>query len=461
MRLRLPAWLLAALLGLNLTRALAQMPGGAPPAVGVVRAQMQPITETSEFVGRIQAVEHVALVARVTAFLNQRLFTEGAEVNTGDLLYVLEQPPFQADLAAKQATVQQLQANLTNATIAFSRAASLLHTPAGQQSTVDDSRATMLADAALVQNAEAQLRQSQINLDYTQIRAPISGKIGRSSVTVGNVVSPGSGVLANIVSQDPMYIVFPISVRTALELRERYADKGGFNAVVIKIRLPDGRMYGQTGKLDFVDNTVSASTDSLILRGSIPNPLLRDGKAGNATVRELVDGEFVSVALEGVQPVQLLTVPRAAVLSDQRGDYVYTVDAQNKVEQSRVQLGQSSPTVAAVLSGLTEGAMVITDGVQKVHPGQVVSPGPASPPVAANPATLQGGATSGGTAPGGSPSASAAAAGASSASSAGGNTPGGAAAAVSASAPGGAANAPASGGGSASPGGTSKSASGQ
>ena len=205
-------------------------------------------------------------------------------------------------------------------------------------------------------------------------------------------MSPSSGVLATIVSQDPMYVVFPISVRTGLELRERYADKGGFNAVVIRIRLPDGRMYGQTGKLDFVDNTVSASTDTIILRGTIPNPLLTDGKVGDATVRELVDGEFVSVVLEGVQPVQLLTVPRSAVLSDQQGDYVYTVDAQNKVQQARIQLGQSSPTVAAVLGGLSEGAMVITDGVQKVHPGQVVSPGPASPPVGASPAELRGAA---------------------------------------------------------------------
>jgi membrane fusion protein (multidrug efflux system) len=172
--------------------------------------------------------------------------------------------------------------------------------------------------------------------------------------------------------------------------------------VVIKIRLPDGRMYGQTGKLDFVDNTVSASTDTLILRGSIPNPPLNQEKVGAATPRELVDGEFVSVVLEGVQPVQLLTVPRAAVLSDQRGDYVYIVDAQNKVEQARIQLGQSTPTVATVLSGLTEGAMVITDGVQKVHPGQVVSPGPASPPVAASPGALQGtGATA--AAPAGTP----------------------------------------------------------
>ncbi|HTW72677.1 MAG TPA: efflux RND transporter periplasmic adaptor subunit [Acetobacteraceae bacterium] len=373
-----------------MTQARAQFPGG-PPAVGVVRAEMRPITETSEFVGRIQATDRVALVARVTAFLEQRLFTEGAEVNKGDLLYVLEQPPFQADLAAKQATVQQLQANLTNATIAYNRAMALLRTPAGQQSTVDDSRATMLADAALVQNAEAQVETSRINLGYTEIRAPISGKIGRTAVTIGNVVSPGSGTLTTIVSQDPMYVVFPIALRTALELRQHYAAQGGFSgAVQIRIRLPDGRIYGQTGKLNFIDNTVSQSTDTIILRGTIPNPPLRESKIGNAPVRELVDGEFVTVLLEGVQPVQVLTVPRAAVLADQSGDYVFTVDAQNKVQQTPVQLGQSTPTLAAVVGGLQPGERVILDGVQRVHPGQVVSPGPASPSLTASPASLQG-----------------------------------------------------------------------
>lgn len=378
---------LAALLAVILL--MAQAPSG-PPAVGVVRAQKKPITETSEFVGRIQATDRVALVARVTAFLDQLRFTEGAEVNKGDLLYLLEQPPFQADLAAKQATVQQTQAQLANATIAYNRAASLLKTPAGQQSTVDDARATMLSDAAQVQNAEAQLKQSQINLNYTEIRAPISGKIGRTSVTVGNVVSPSSGVLATIVSQDPMYVVFPIALRTGLELRDRYAEKGGFNAVVIKLRLPNGKIYNQTGKLNFVDNVVSQSTDTIILRGSIPNPQLGDGKVGGAAVRELTDGEFVSVILEGVEPVELLTIPRSAVLSDQRGDYVYTVGADNKVLQTRVQLGQSTPAEASVLSGLTEGAMVVVDGVQRVRPGVVVSPGPASPTVSASASDLQG-----------------------------------------------------------------------
>jgi membrane fusion protein (multidrug efflux system) len=386
MRLCLLPVLLTVCAGLGLTQAIAQAPGG-PPSVGVVRVLKQPITETSEFVGRIQATDRVNLIARVTAFLEERHFTEGTEVKQGDLLYVLEQPPFQADLEAKQAAVQQTQAQLTNATITLNRATSLLHTPAGQQSTVDDARATALSDAAQVLAAQAQQKQSEINLGYTQIHAPISGKIGRTAVTIGNVVSPSTGTLATIVSQDPMYVVFPIAVRAMLELRHHYADKGGFRAVVIRIRLPDGTLYAQKGTLDFEDNTVATTTDTVILRGSIANPPLRDdvpaggGAAGGFTERELVDGEFVTVLLEGVEPVELLSIPRAAVLSDQQGDYVYTVDANNKVQQSRVQLGQSSPVTVSVLSGLTEGQMIVLDGIQRVRPGLVVTPGPASPPL--------------------------------------------------------------------------------
>ncbi len=381
MRLCLLGVLLTMWSGLGLTAVHAQAPGG-PPSVGVVRVQKQPITETSEFVGRIQATDRVNLLARVTAFLEERHFTEGAEVKKGDLLYVLEQPPFQADLEAKKAAVQQMQAQLQNATIGLNRAASLLHTPAGQQSTVDDTRATMLSDAAQVLAAQAQQKQSEINLGYTEIHAPISGKIGRTTVTVGNVVSPSSGTLASIVSQDPMYVVFPVAVRVMVDLRHRTADKGGFRAVLIRVRLPDGTLYDQKGALDFEDNTVAPTTDTVILRGSIANPPLGHDASGGFTERELVDGEFVTVLLEGAEPVELLSVPRAAVLSDQQGDYVYTVGADNKVQQTRVQLGQSTPVMAAVLSGLTEGQMVVLDGIQRVRPGLVVTPGPASPPLA-------------------------------------------------------------------------------
>ena len=387
MSFRIAAPWLAAILLLTGVPAWAQFGPGGPPAVGVVRAEPHAVTETSEFVGRIQATDRVNLVARVTAYLEQMTFVEGAEVKKGDLLYRLEQPPFEADVQAKAATIAQMQAQLQNAAITLHRAEALLHTPAGQQSTVDDARANQLSYQAQLMQAEANLRISRINLDYTEIRAPIDGKIGRTAVTIGNVVSPSSGTLATIVSQDPMYVVFPISVRAALDLRQRYHDKGGLNAVVIRVRLPDGRIYDQVGKVDFVDNTISANTDTITLRGVIANPRLpgidASGAKTNVAARELTDGEFVRVLLEGVEPITALTVPRAAILSDQSGDYVYVVGAGNKIEQRRLQLGQSTPTEAVVLKGLDAGAMVVVDGVQRVRPGLVVAPGPASPPPSA------------------------------------------------------------------------------
>jgi membrane fusion protein (multidrug efflux system) len=359
--------------------ARAQPAPSGPPAVGVVEAIKRPITETSEFLGRIEAVNRLNVVARVTAFLEKRLFNEGAEIKAGEELYRLERGPFEADLASKQAQVAQLQAQLENARLTTERARTLLGGPAGQQSTYDAALANQRSLEAQVQAALAQVQSSKINLDYTDIRSPIDGKIGRTAVTEGNVVSPASGVLTTIVSQDPMYVTFPVSVRQRLELRERYATRGGFNAVVIKVRLPDGRLYDQTGKLDFINNTVAQNTDTVTVRGVIPNPTLHDPSTTGGPVRELTDGEFVTVLLEGVQPVEVLAIPRAAVLSDQQGDYVFTVGPDNKAEQRRIQLGQSTSTIAAVISGLNPGDKVIVEGLQRVRPGQPVSPGPASP----------------------------------------------------------------------------------
>jgi membrane fusion protein (multidrug efflux system) len=350
--------------------AWAQQPAPAP-AVGVAKVERQPITPASEFVGRIHATDRVELVARVTAYLNERLFTEGAEVRKGDLLYRLEQGPFRADVEAKQAAVAQVEAQLKNAQVTLYRAKALLQTPAGQQSTVDAALASAQSLEAQLDAAKAQLEQSKINLGYTEIRAPIAGKIGRSSVTPGNVVSPGSGVLATIVSQDPMNVVFPVSVPTALDLRKRYAGNGGMGGAVVKVRLPGGRVFDQTGRLDFLDNTIAANTDTIMLRGVLPNPLRG---SGDGSVRELVDNELVTVILEDAHPVEALTVPRAAVLADQRGDYVYVVDAQDKAQQVRVELGQSSPTTAVVTSGLKGDETVIVEGLQRVRSGEKVAP---------------------------------------------------------------------------------------
>jgi membrane fusion protein (multidrug efflux system) len=351
-----------------------------PPAIGVVRAERQQITQTDEFIGRIQSIGRVALVARVSAFLEKRLFIEGSEVKKDDLLYQLEQPPFQAQVDADRANVAQLEAQHTFAAQQLERAQYLLKTPAGQQQNVDQTLANERSLAAQVASAKAQLQTAQINLGYTEIRAPIDGRISATEVTEGNVVSPTSGTLATLVSQDPMYVLFPVSARTGLELRDRYEAKGGFTAVVLKLRLPNGRIYGQEGKLDYVSPTVAANTDTITARGVFPNPFIPGMPTTGPAPRELFDGEFVTVLQEGVQPITVLAIPRAAVLSDQQGDYVYIVDAQNKAQQRRVQLGQSTPSIAVVTSGLNEGELVISEGIQRARPGEVVSPGPATPP---------------------------------------------------------------------------------
>jgi len=374
--MKLAFWLLALTV---LAVGAGAQPAPGPPAVGVVRAERQQMTQTDEFIGRIQSIGRVALVARVTAFLEKRLFVEGSEVKQGDLLYQLEQPPFQAQVDNNKANVAQLEAQHTYAAQQLARSQYLMKTPAGQQQTVDQDLSNERSLAAQVASAMAQLQIAEINLGYTEIRAPIDGRISATEVTEGNVVSPTSGTLATLVSQDPMYVLFPVSTRTGLELRDRYEAKGGFSAVVLKLRLTDGRIYGYGGKLDYVSPTVATNTDTITARGVFPNPFIPGMPEKGPAPRELFDGEFVTVLQEGVQPITVLAIPRAAVLSDQQGDYIYTVDAQNKAQQRRIQLGQSTPSIAVVTSGLNEGELVISEGIQRARPGEVVSPGPATP----------------------------------------------------------------------------------
>jgi membrane fusion protein, multidrug efflux system len=375
----------AALVALAVAPAVAQGGPSGPPSVGVVKVDQIPITETNQFIGRVQAIQKVAIVARVTAYLEKVDFQDGAEVKKGDLLYELERPPFQADLDAKKAVADQFAAQLTNAKLSAERAESLLRTNAGAQATVDSTVAAQKALEAQLLGANASVATAQINLDYTRIAAPIDGKLGRTAITPGNVVSPSSGTLVTIVSQDPMYVSFPVAVRTLQELGKKYIPQGGSKAVELKIKLPDGTIYGQTGQLHFVDNTVNTGTDTVIVRGTIANPKLAMATK-NSPIRELYDNEFVTVYLEGVKPVTVLGIPRSAVLMDQQGDYVWVVGQDDKVERRTVTLGQSTPTVAAVTSGLKAGEIVVSEGVQKVRGGQTVSPSPAEP----TPGTEQG-----------------------------------------------------------------------
>lgn len=364
--------------------ALAQFGPSGPPAVGVLTVAARPVTETADFVGRIEATDRVALLARVTGFLQERPFREGSEVQQGEVLFRLEKPPFEAELARARATVASAEAELTNARITLGRARELLRTPAGQQSRVDDATAAERSAVAQLMGAQAQLRTAEINLGYTEITAPITGKIGRSNFAVGSVVGPTSGALATIVSQDPMRVAFPVSARQAIELRNRYETRGGAEAVRIRVKLADGRIYPHAGRIEFIDNQIDRNTDSILIRALIPNPVREvNGKPAPEGDRELIDNQFVNVSVEGVQPVMALTLPRAAVLQDQQGSYVFVVDAEKKAVRRNIRLGRSTPETAIVEDGLREGESVVVEGIQRVRPGQPVNPAPAGAPPAA------------------------------------------------------------------------------
>jgi membrane fusion protein (multidrug efflux system) len=360
--------------GLALTvwaaRALAQ-PAAPPPVVGVITASEQPVYSQQSFVGRIQSPQIVQLVARVTGYLEQQNFTDGDAVKKGQLLYVIEQAPYQAAVDQARAALEQAQAQSSNADISLRRAEALLRTPAGQQSTVDSTKATALSDAAQIAAAQAQLQTAQINYGYTQILSPIDGQIGATAVNVGNVVGPTTGTLDTIVSEDPMYVVFSLPVVDALQFRQTALGTGGLNALDLLVQLPDGRMYGQDGKIDFVNNQITADTDTLTWRGTIPNPVISGG------TRELTSGEFVTVILRKRRPEQQLIIPRDAVITDQLGDYVLKIAPGNKAVRQNVTMGADTNDSVQIVSGLSPGDQVIVDGIQRVHPGIEVNPQPA------------------------------------------------------------------------------------
>lgn len=361
--------------------AAAQFGPQGPPAVGVMTAERRPITETTEFVGRVEATDRVNIRARVTGFIQERLFREGSDVNEGDVLYRLERAPFEAQLEQAQASLASAQAQLENARVALTRARDLRATGAGTQVALDNAQAQERTASAQVLSAQAAVRVAEINLGYTEINAPIAGQIGRTNLTIGNVVGPDAGVLATIVSQDPMRVAFTVSQRTALDLRNRFEGRGGPDAVRVRIRTTDGRMYGESGRVDFVDNQIDRNTDTILVRARIPNPIRRVSDSETpVTPRELIDGQFVTVFLEGAEPVLTITLPRAAVLQDQQGAYVFVVGEGNVAQRRNVVLGRSSGQTAVIESGLEGGETVVVEGIQRVRPGQPVNPAPAGPP---------------------------------------------------------------------------------
>jgi membrane fusion protein (multidrug efflux system) len=320
------------------------------------------VSESFEFVGRIKAMEKVDVRARVEGFLDKVLFREGQDVKAGDLLYQIEKVQFQALVEQAKANVASAEAETTNAQLQYGRNLELAKREFSPQSLVDQWKASVDSARAKVMQTHAALTQADVNLGYTDIRSPIDGRIGRTAYTVGNLVNPASGVLATIVSQDPIYVVFPVSVRDLEIIRAaRRQDNGSLAKIDIRVRLSSGEDYPERGVWNLTDPQVDQQTDTLIMRATIPNP-----------DRVLTDGQFVTAIIRERREAPRLVVPQVALQVDQSGYYAMVVDGGHKVEQRRVQAGPNRGTDIVVTSGLHEGENVIVDGIQKVRPGQIV-----------------------------------------------------------------------------------------
>lgn len=346
---------------------LAQQAAPARIPVGTVAAERRSIDRTADFVGRVDAVNRVDIRARVTGYLEEVLFQDGQFVKEGMPLYRIERGPFEAAVEQAQGALEGAQGTLQNATVQRQRAEELLRTSAGSVAVRDQRVAEEKSAEGNLTIAEANLKTAQINLGYTEITAPIAGRIGRTKLTKGNVVGPDSGVLVQIVSSDPMYVTFPVSQREFLNLKAT-AVTDETKAPFISIRFADGSTYDQRGRVDFVDVSVDRATDTVLVRAKIPNPAGR-----------LIDGTLVRVTVQADKPEEKVLVPQSALIADQQGGYVFAVE-DGKAMVKRVKIGAEIGAYIVVEQGLAGNEQIVVEGLQNLRPGSPVLASPVTPP---------------------------------------------------------------------------------
>jgi membrane fusion protein (multidrug efflux system) len=341
----------------------AQAPPSPPPAVGVVTVEERGITPFLSFIGRVRAIQIYQVRARVEGFLEKINFKDGQHVKAGDLLYQIEKTQYAASVDQAKANVASAQAIERNAQYAYDRAAELVKTSSGTQATVDSTRANLDSAKATILQNQAALAIAQENLGYTDITTPVDGRIGFTAITLGNLVNAASGVLVTVVSDDPIYVEFPVSMRQIADISAQHkGDITKGDNIKVLATLANGKPYDHDGDWRFVSNQVDPQTDTVSVRATFPNPQLA-----------LVDGAFVTVKVEQGAPQKRLIIPRSALQLDQIGVYVLIVDDDKKVQVKRVTTGEAVNTDIAIASGLNAGDKVIIDGIQKVRPGLVVN----------------------------------------------------------------------------------------
>ncbi len=386
-------WFLRGLMPSGPAGGPAGMPGGpmggpqAPPAVVVAPVTEGPAEAPEEFIGRIESIESVDVTPQVAGYLQTVHFEEGSRIAAGDLLFTIEKAPFEARVALAEAAVQQAEANVPAAQADMDAArANLVRAEkyferlknADERSVVQadmdkataefqQAQARVKQAAAAVQQAQAALAQTKANLrlasidlGYTEIRAPISGPVGKALVTEGNYVTPASGPLARIVQIDPARVVYSVPDRNFIKLLQTISQRGP-SAVELRLRLPDGTLYEDEGEWSFADNEMDPATGTIALRARFANP------AGL-----LVPLTNVTVLARSAEARTAPKVPSQAVMTDQQGEFVYVVTAEGIAELRRVVLGAEVEGHRIVEEGLAPGEQVVVLGLQKVQPGQPV-----------------------------------------------------------------------------------------
>lgn len=348
------------------------------PEVPAVLVQASPpvvadVPLYGEYVGRTAAKENVEIRARVEGYLKERLFTEGSLVKKGDLLFVIEPRQYEENLKKAKAELARQQALLSKAQVDLGRFESLYKQRAVSRDEYDTRLTHQREIAANLDQAKAAVESAERDLGYTRITAPISGRIGKALVNVGNLVGKGDNtLLAEISSTDPMYVDFSISERDYLALTKAMKAGGGDRDYPLTLVLADDSVYPQTGQPDMAERAVDAKTGTLGVRGVFPNP---DGM--------LKPGQFAKIRVLLENRKRAVTVPQRAIVDVQGSKSVYVVNSKGDIEARAVTLGGSREGTFIIDSGLSPTDMVVVEGVSKVRPGmavKVVAPAAASTP---------------------------------------------------------------------------------
>ena len=342
--------------------AAAQSAPSDAPSVIVASAEQRDVTPSFFYVGRVEAIETVELVARVEGFLEQRDFREGGHVGKGDLLFLIEQAPYRIAVEQREADLAGARATLKNAEEDFARKETLVKRKTLARSALGEARAALGTSRAAVQQAQAALRRAQLDLSYTEVISPIAGQISRAAYSVGAFVRPGDGALATVTSTDPVHVTIAVPEKDLIEARRQGIDLEN-PPVAPSLLLSDGNAYAYAGEFDYLDPSVDQATDTLLARAVFPNP-----------ERVLLPGQFVTVIVRQKQPVSAVVIPQAAVQKDQQGHFVLVVDRAGRAGIRRVALGEQTGTEWVVSEGLAEGERIVVQGLQKIRPDMVVNP---------------------------------------------------------------------------------------